>query len=132
MDRVPHHSFFGSGIIFLSALYGRNLAIATVTTYILEGALGIPVFQGMKAGAAVLLSPTGGYILGFLLTAFVIGSLTDRGWGKTHLSAGGLFILGAILIDIPGIAWLLSFVGIGQVVQIWLSYQVAFIATVYQ
>ena len=114
-------------VIFLSALYGRNLAIATVTTYILEGALGIPVFQGMKVGAAALLSPTGGYILGFSLTAFVIGSLADRGWGKTHLSAAGLFILGAIVIDIPGIAWLLSFVGTEQVVQIWLSYQIAFI-----
>jgi len=35
--------------------------------------------------------------------------------------------LGAIVIDIPGIAWLLSFVGTEQVVQIWLSYQIAFI-----
>lgn len=114
-------------VIFLSALYGRNLAVATVAVYILEGALGIPVFQSMQVGTAALFSPTGGYILGFLLAAFVVGSLVDCGGGKTHLSTVGLFVLGAIVIDIPGITWLLSFVGIEQVVQIWLSYQIAFI-----
>jgi biotin transport system substrate-specific component len=114
-------------VIFLSALYGRNLAVATVAVYILEGLLGMPVFQGMKVGIAAFLFPTGGYIVGFLCAAFVVGSLVDRGWGKTPLSAVGIFVIGAAVLDIPGIAWLIRCVGTEQAIQCWISYQIPFL-----
>ena len=114
-------------VIFLSALYGRNLAVATVAAYLLEGLAGFPVFYGLKAGPAYFLSPTAGYLLGFLGAAFTVGSLADRGWGKTFLSSLGLFVIGALAIDIPGLIWLKTFVPLHRLVEIWLSYQVAFI-----
>jgi biotin transport system substrate-specific component len=115
-------------VILLSALYGRYLAIATIGTYILEGVLGIPVFQGMKIGIPALFSPTGGYIIGFLAVAFVIGSLADKGWGKSLLSAAGLFIIGAFTLDILGMAWLIYCVGVKLAISSWISYQFAFLA----
>lgn len=44
-------------------------------TYLLLGALGLPVFSGMRGGMGVLFGPTGGYLLAFVLITFVCGFL---------------------------------------------------------
>ncbi len=58
------------------ALLGGYLGALSQVVYILLGVVGLPVFSGGKAGAGVLLGPTGGYLIGFVVGAFVIGKLT--------------------------------------------------------
>ncbi|MBA4397198.1 MAG: BioY family transporter [Syntrophus sp. (in: bacteria)] len=58
------------------ALLGGTLGALSQVVYILLGVIGLPVFAGGKAGAGVLLGPTGGYLIGFVVGAWVIGKLT--------------------------------------------------------
>lgn len=63
-------------VVVLAALVLRpSAAFAALTSYLLLGAIGLPVFSGGQGGPAVLAGPTGGYLWGFLLAA-VAGSLT--------------------------------------------------------
>ncbi len=65
--------------VFLSAiLLGRNWGGISQALYVALGTLGVPWFAGMKGGFAVLLGPTGGYLLGFIVSAFLVGYFIDR------------------------------------------------------
>lgn len=60
--------------VFLTAgVLGSRRALATVSLYVLLGAIGLPVFAGMQGGLGVLVGATGGYISGFLPAAFIAG-----------------------------------------------------------
>jgi len=56
-------------------LLGARLGALSQVVYLLLGILGLPVFAGGKAGLGVLFGPTGGYLIGFVAAAFVIGKL---------------------------------------------------------
>ena len=51
--------------------------LQSVAVYVLLGAIGVPVFAGFSGGIGVLGGPTGGYIIGFLFTALIVGLMTD-------------------------------------------------------
>ena len=57
-------------------LLGGRLGALSQVIYLLLGIIGLPVFAGGKAGLGVLFGPTGGYLIGFVAAAFVIGKLT--------------------------------------------------------
>jgi len=59
-----------------AVLLGGPLGAASQFIYVMLGIVGIPVFAGGKAGLGVLFGPTGGYLLGFIIAAFVIGSVS--------------------------------------------------------
>lgn len=59
------------------AVLGKRLGFFSQLVYTFLGALGLPVFAGGKAGFSVLVGPTGGYILGFMISAFVIGFIVE-------------------------------------------------------
>jgi biotin transport system substrate-specific component len=69
------------------------------------GACGLPVFQG-GAGLAYMAGPTGGYLLGFVLAAWAVGTLADRGATRGWLGRVAVLLLGEVLIYAPGVAWL--------------------------
>lgn len=56
---------------------GKRLGTISILTYILVGLCGVPVFAGMKAGPFPFISPTGGFILSFIVVAFVVGLLAE-------------------------------------------------------
>ncbi len=61
-------------VLFLGMVLGYKLAATTVILYLIEGSLGLPVFA--KGGGFVyLMGPTGGYLIGFILTAFFAGMI---------------------------------------------------------
>lgn len=87
-------------------LLGARVGALSQTTYILVGVAGLPVFAGGKAGLGVLLGPTGGYLIGFVLGAFTIGKLAEI---RKHPSAWWLFasaLLGHVVIYGAGVTWL--------------------------
>ena len=61
-------------VLFLGMVLGYKLAAATVVLYLIEGSIGLPVFA-KGGGFAYLMGPTGGYLIGFILTAFFAGMI---------------------------------------------------------
>lgn len=117
-------------VILLGCLYGRRLALATVALYLMEGAVGLPVFQGTPdrgIGLAYMVGTTGGYLIGFMLAAYVVGFLSERGMGRTIGSAALLFTVGAVVIDIAGLSWLTYLMGTTVAKNVYISYQLAFL-----
>lgn len=63
-------------VLFLCiGLLGWRSAALCVTVYLLLGCVGMPVFSALQGGVGVLLGPTGGYLLGFLLVPLLVGGL---------------------------------------------------------
>lgn len=81
-----------------------------VLAYLLEGAAGLPVFAGGTAGLAKFIGPTGGYLVGFLVAAYLVGYLADKGWDRKYLSSIMAMSLGTVVILIFGLSWLAYFV----------------------
>ena len=64
-------------VLLSGVALGRRWGAAAQAQYVAAGALGLPIFAGGRAGAAALLGPTGGYIVGFIAAAYVTGWLTE-------------------------------------------------------
>ncbi len=71
-------------ILLAGLLLGSRWGLASVSVYLLTGALGLPVFAGGLGGIGRLVGPTGGYLVGFLPAVFVIGWITEK--AKEHQS----------------------------------------------
>ena len=92
------------GVILIALLYGRKLGTATVLSYVVAGSLGAPVFAGFKTGS--LFSPTGGYILGYIAAALILGFLSDKGIAKSYVktflsllfASAAILVLGALVL----------------------------------
>jgi biotin transport system substrate-specific component len=97
-------------VVLIGAAFGPRLGGATVLAYLIEGAAGLPVFA-TGAGLGYVMGPTGGYLLGFLLAAIVVGALARRGWDKSPLTMAGAMIIGMAMIYIPGVLWLGAVIG---------------------
>lgn len=92
----------------LAAAFGARIGVATVALYILEGIAGIPVFAGAAAGPLYIMGPTGGFILGWLLMALVIGYAADKGASKSFPKLFGWMIVGDAISFILGFVWLVA------------------------
>ena len=93
-------------VLMIGATYGWRLGGATLIAYLVEGAVGLPVFAGLGAGAHHLAGPTAGYLVGFVAGSMVCGYLTQRGMGRTLISALAVFLAGTVVIFALGLAWL--------------------------
>ncbi|WP_108814745.1 biotin transporter BioY [Loktanella sp. Alg231-35] len=97
-------------ILLVAGLGGLRFGVASVGAYLAAGAAGLPVFAGTPEkgiGLAYMFGPTGGYLLGFLVAAILVGWATDR-FGRRH---GSLSMpLGLAVIYALGVAWLSQFV----------------------
>ena len=96
-------------VLVIGMAYGWRLGSATLLLYLAQGALGLPVFAKFAGGAAVLMGPTGGYLVGFVLVAGLVGYLAERGWDRSVLATAAAMLLGNVLIYLPGLAWLALF-----------------------
>ena len=98
--------------VFLIGLtYGWRLGGITVSLYLLEGAIGLPVFSGGKGGMIVFMGPTAGYLVGFLLAATACGWFAERGFDRSYFRLFLSLIVGNILIYTPGLFWLGTLIG---------------------
>jgi biotin transport system substrate-specific component len=100
-------------VLALAANYGSRLGTTTVVAYLFEGAIGLPVFQN-GGGLATFSGPTTGYLAGFVLATWVVGSLSERGAMRSALSATGVFLLGDAIIMVLGTVWLSNLIGFGK------------------
>ena len=88
------------------ALLGARLGALSQVIYLLIGILGLPVFAGGKAGLGVLFGPTGGYLLGFVAAAWVIGALMNLKKAPGFAWTAAALVAGTAVIYILGVAQL--------------------------
>jgi biotin transport system substrate-specific component len=103
-------------VLLLGATFGSRRAAATMAAYVMEGVVGLPVFAGGVAGAAVLIGPTAGYLIGFIPAAALVGLLAERGFDRRPLTTAIAMILGMLVIHVCGMAWLTMFVGMDRII----------------
>lgn len=72
-------------VYLAAALLGPKKGTLCVLVYLLLGMAGLPVFSGFSGGIGTLLGPTGGYLIGYIPCAVVIGLLAEQGVGKLFL-----------------------------------------------
>lgn len=100
------------GVLLAGAILGPRKGPLAVTLYLAVGAVGIPVFAGGGSGIAVFVGPTGGFLLGFVLAAWVVGALSARLLPKySFWPALGATALGAASIYLIGAPWLMITLG---------------------
>lgn len=92
------------GVFTTVGLLGGKRGTLTVLTYILLGAIGIPVFAGFTGGVSVLLGTTGGYIIGFLLSALLMWGI-ETIMGRNQIVLAFSMIAGLIVCYVFGTAW---------------------------
>jgi biotin transport system substrate-specific component len=98
-------------VLLVGAALGPRKGAAALLLYLFQGLIGLPVFAGGTSGLTVLLGPTGGYLVGFVVAAYLIGALAVRGLDRRIPSALLIFLLGEVVIYLFGVAWLSAFIG---------------------
>ena len=91
-------------ICLVTALFGLKRGMWTVLCYILLGAVGAPVFAGFTGGFGVLLGTTGGYIVGFLFTALIVGLAVEK-LGRSLPVLIVSMVIGILVCYAFGTAW---------------------------
>ncbi len=95
-------------IAALAAAFGARIGTATVVAYLLEGLVGLPVFAGAASGLPYLVGPTGGFLLGFVPMAFIIGRAADLGASGRPGILLVIMLLADALLFALGFFWLLT------------------------
>lgn len=104
-------------VLLLGALYGAKRGAATAMTYLMLGIMGLPVFSAAPPGPAALVSPTAGYLAGFVAAAWVTGALSERGWDRKPITAALAMLIGSAVLFACGLLWLGRFTGWDVVIQ---------------
>jgi len=101
-------------VLALASALGARLAVGAVALYLIEGALGLPVFAGTPEkglGLFYMMGPTGGYLAGFLAATAFIGFCADRGWDRSALRMVAVMTAGLAIVYAFGFAWLSALLG---------------------
>ena len=105
------------GVLLAGAVLGARTGALAVALYLAVGAIGIPVFAGGASGIAAFVGPTGGFLLGFVLAAWLVGFLTERIMpAYPFWKALGVTVLGSVSVYLIGIPWLSVTLGTPAVV----------------
>lgn len=95
------------GIMLAGCLLGRKKGTFAVLLFLLLAAVGAPVLSGGRGGFALFFGPTGGYLLSYIIVAYLIGLATDK---MRHFSVWKVFIvnvfIGAIICNLIGGAFM--------------------------
>lgn len=94
------------GVLLAAALLGSKRGVLCVLAYLAEGAMGLPVFSQGRGGLAMFFGPTGGYLVGFIAAAYIVGLLAERGWDRRPVTTMLAMILGSAGMYACGLAWL--------------------------
>lgn len=98
-------------VLLLAGMLGSKKGSFAVIAYLAEGALGLPVFASGHAGWSYLTGTTGGYFIGFIVAAYVVGWLLERKRNPSTLYLISSYALGTVAILAIGAGWLSKFVG---------------------
>lgn len=92
-------------IMLAGCLLTTTQSALSVTVFLFLGAIGVPVFSKGSAGIQVIIGPTGGYLIGFLVGVIVISILKGKNNSLLRYSFANL-VGGIIVVYIFGVLWL--------------------------
>ena len=98
-------------VLIIGSLFGAKRALYTTLGYLALGSMGAPIFSAGSFGLAKVFGPTGGYLLGFAIAAYLMGKLAELKKDRTIKDAIALFTLGHVVIFAVGLTWLSFYVG---------------------
>ncbi len=99
------------GVFLTGAALGARRGMLALLLYLAEGAVGLPVFSGGASGIAHFAGPTGGYLVGFVVAAGVVGWLAEHGWDRWLPWTALAMAIGNLIVYALGVAWLVAYVG---------------------
>jgi biotin transport system substrate-specific component len=94
------------GVLLTAGALGYRRALAATLLYLLIGVVGVPVFAEGKHGLSIILGPSGGYLVGFVLASGLVGRLAELGWDRNLLGGIGAMLIGSVAIYAIGVPWL--------------------------
>lgn len=102
-------------VLLAGASLGSVAGSASQLVYVLLGAVGLPFYAGGDSGWEVVQGTTGGYLIGFVVAAWIVGALAERDQDRTVSSAVPAFLTGSVVVYLFGVPWLAHVLGIGWV-----------------
>lgn len=92
-------------VLLVGTTLGPLRGVVSMILYLLVGVLGVPVFADGRSGSILPLT-TGGYVIGFVLAALLVGWLAQREWDRRFLGTFVAFLAGSVTIYAIGLPWL--------------------------
>ncbi len=99
------------GVLLVGAALGSKRGAASLASYLAMGLVGLPFFAGGAHGLNILFGATGGYLIGFIVTAYLVGLLAERGLERSVRTSILPFLVGTVIIYVFGVAWLTVVLG---------------------
>ena len=109
------------GVLVVGGALGLRRGGAAALLYVLLGVVGLPFFAEGKGGLQVIWGATGGYLIGFIVAAALVGRLAELGWDRRIGGAIGATTLGTLVIYAIGVPWLAVTTGLSLVQAIELG-----------
>lgn len=97
-------------VLLVGAALGWRRGGLALLTYVAAGLAGLPFFANGNAGLGVLVGRTGGYLIGFIAAAMLVGWLAERGWDRSPWLMALAMVLGNAVIYLCGVSQLLAVV----------------------
>ncbi|MEO5965210.1 MAG: biotin transporter BioY [Candidatus Limnocylindrales bacterium] len=94
------------GVLVVGGALGLKRGGAAALLYVLLGVVGLPFFAEGKGGLSVIWAASGGYLVGFIVAAAVVGRLAELGWDRRIGGAIGATAIGTAIIYAIGVPWL--------------------------
>jgi len=94
------------GVLLVGGALGFRRGLVALLLYLAIGAIGIPVYAQGKSGLDVIQGVTGGYLVGFVVAAALVGRLAELGWDRRIGGALAMMAIGTAVIYAIGVPWL--------------------------
>jgi biotin transport system substrate-specific component len=94
------------GVLVAGGALGFRRGIAAAGLYVLLGVAGLPFFALGRNGIEVLWGTNGGYLIGFIVAAAIVGRLAELGWDRSLIGAVGAMLIANACIYVIGVPWL--------------------------
>jgi len=93
-------------VLLVGGALGFRRGAAALLVYLAVGLVGVPVFSEGRGGVAIVQGPTGGYIIGFVLAAAIVGRLAELGWDRRLGGAAAAMLAATAIVYVIGVPWL--------------------------
>lgn len=100
-------------VLLAGAALGSRAGAASQALYVGLGAVGLPFYSGGGGGWEVATGATGGYLVGFVVAAALVGFLAERGQDRTVATAVPAFLAGSVVVYLFGVTWLAAYLDVG-------------------